>query len=702
MLNGTNELAAYSDEHLHEILQSTLQKTFGLNAFRQGQKEALTTLLRKKRLLCIQPTGHGKSLLYQLPAVLLPGMTVVLSPLLALMRDQIQQLNQRFNISAASINSDQTEEDNGFAAKNARDGSLKILFVAPEKLDNINYFDFLLKLPISLVVVDEAHCISTWGHDFRPSYRQIIHFVRQLEEANEQLMVLAITATANKKTEHDITQQLTYADHPIAVQRQSLSRPNLQLDNVIVHSIAEKLWVVKQLLQQLPGHGLIYCATRENTELVATYLKHHQYRAAAYHAGLHPDLKQQLQHEFINNQYQVIAATNALGMGIDKADLRYVIHFDVVGSMTAYYQEVGRAGRDGLPARGILLFDDADKKIQHHFIDSAQPRLSDFEAITEAVRTNNKGLTLSAIKCETGLHPTRVTIVLAALMEQGFILKQAMGKSQVYVLTARTEPIDFSRFQRQLDTRQLELAHILRYGSEQSQCLMMILRAALGDVEVEPCGKCNVCTRSELILTHDRNEINTIEHWLAHRVMTIDLGKLGGCSAGSSIFDSRLRLPLFIEFMKNRQCVDKCINEKLWALVKTHLIEFLRHIPCTAIVVIPSKTWVQREQFANLLAYELNLPLYLDAISWRQEPAMRQGECLNNDQRQHNVSQHMVATFNHKKPEGSILLFDDYVGSGATLKEAARALIKQAGLRHPIVPFTIANVKWRLGQRGMI
>ena len=154
--------------------------------------------------------------------------------------------------------------------------------------------------------------------------------------------------------------------------------------------------------------------------------------------------------------------------------------------------------------------------------------------------------------------------------------------------------------------------------------------------------------------------------------------------------------------MENRQCADTCISEELWELVKTHLVELLRQMPCTAIVVIPSKTWVQREQFANSLADALKLPLYLDALSWRKEPTLRQGECLNNDQRKHNVYQNMVATVYDKKPKGAILLFDDYVGSGATLKEAARALIKDADLKHPIIPFTIANVKWRLGKRGMI
>ena len=702
MFDTSEQLRTYSDATLHELLQNTLQTTFKLNGFRQGQREALTTLLRDNRLLCIQPTGHGKSLLYQLPSVLLPGITIVLSPLLALMRDQIQQLNQRFGITAASINSDQSDEENNQIQNNANNGELKILFVAPEKLDNIHYVNFLLGLPVSLVVVDEAHCISTWGHDFRPSYRQILYFIQKMEETNQTIRVLAITATANPQTEQDIIQQLTYAERKIAVQRQSLSRPNLQLDVINVQSISEKLLIIKQLLEQLSGNGLIYCATRENTEMVANYLKVNHYRAAAYHAGFHPDIKQQLQREFINNEYQVIVATNALGMGIDKSDLRYIIHFDVVGSITAYYQEVGRAGRDGLPARGILLFDEKDKKIQQHFIDSAQPRLSDFEAITHAINNSQEHLTISSIKCATGLHPTRVTVVLAELIEQEYLYKRLENKSQVYLTTNKTDPIDCSRFQRQLENRQRDLSQMLQYGVLQNQCLMGVLRSALGDADVTPCGQCCGCKQTELSVVRDNHEIMSIDGWLTHQAVSIDLGKLAGCETGSALFDSKLRLPLFVEFMKNRQLEYADMNPKLLALLKTHIAELQRERSCTAIIAVPSSTWVHRELFATILAEELNIPLYLDVLNWRKERACRQGECMNNDQRKQNVSRYMKAMFREPKPTGTILLFDDYIGSGATLKEAARALKIDTGIKQPIVPFTIANVRWRLGQKGMI
>ncbi|MBS0357864.1 MAG: ATP-dependent DNA helicase RecQ, partial [Proteobacteria bacterium] len=354
----------YTESQLHEVLKNQ----FGFNAFRPGQLEAIMALLNHGELLCIQPTGHGKSLLYQLPATLLEGVVLVISPLIALMRDQLEQLKNRFHISAASINSDQGEEENQNVRRIVQEARVKILFVSPEQLDHIDRFQFLLSLPISLIVVDEAHCISTWGHDFRPSYRQIIHLVKALRDKSHDIKILGLTATANAKTEEDIKQQLSQEAKKIIVYRENMNRPNIQLSVVKAKSVGEKLLILEKIIQQLEGVGLIYCATQDNTELVAEYLKTKNIHAASYHAGYEAEIKQKLQRDFLNNQFKVIAATNALGMGIDKSDLRFIIHFDIPGSITAYYQEVGRCGRDGLPAKGILLYHFEDTKIQEHFI----------------------------------------------------------------------------------------------------------------------------------------------------------------------------------------------------------------------------------------------------------------------------------------------------------------------------------------------
>ena len=337
------------------------------------------------------------------------GLTLVISPLLALMRDQLNHLVERFGIPAGSINSDQSDEENTEAQLHASQGRIRILFIAPEKLDNLEVYEFLLGLDVGLLVVDEAHCISTWGHDFRPSYRQIVRAVQAFGNKRPDMLVLGLTATADRRTEQDIARQLMDRDgNPLTVLRSTMDRPNITLGVVGVSGLAQKLAALHSLLQQWDGSGILYCATREQTEIVADYLNDQGLAVVSYHAGYDPLAKRALQQHFMQGTYKAIAATNALGMGIDKSDIRFIVHVDFPGSITAYYQEVGRAGRDGLPAAGLLLFDEADRRIQDYFIASALPTLEDFGKVMGVIRPGADGLwpTLSEIKVRSGLHPT--------------------------------------------------------------------------------------------------------------------------------------------------------------------------------------------------------------------------------------------------------------------------------------------------------
>ena len=461
-------------------LLTLLQQQFGFKEFRRGQLEAIRTLLQNNRLLCIQPTGHGKSLLYQLPSCLLKGITLVISPLLALMRDQIEHLNHRFQIPAASINSDQSEEENDRARGMAATGQIKVLFVSPEQLDHIDRFAYLLNLPISLIVIDEAHCISTWGHDFRPSYRQILHFIQAVEKVNPEVKILGLTATADERVEKDIERHLSSPLQKVHVLRENMDRPNIQLSMLAAEGIASKLFLCKELLSKLEGSGLIYCATRENTELTAEYLQQEGFSIIAYHAGLESEEKRKIQTAFSSDQYKVVSATTALGMGIDKGNLRFIIHFDIPGSITAYYQEVGRCGRDGLKAQGILLYDKADRKIQEYFIESSLPSVQDFEKVADAVRSSEEPPNLTKIKRATGLHPTRVLIVVAELIEQGHLKKESVKGSQVYQLGDQDLPLDLSRYTTQYLAKTQELEKIIAYAEQTSLCRMAMLRSAFG------------------------------------------------------------------------------------------------------------------------------------------------------------------------------------------------------------------------------
>jgi len=675
---------------MKDRFHTLLNEKFGMSTFRPGQLEAMQALLEHSRLLCIQPTGYGKSLLYQLPSCLLGGLTLVISPLLALMRDQIDQLTNRFQIPAASINSDQTEEENALAKRQAVSGDIQILFTSPEQLDHIDRFEFLMGLSINLLVIDEAHCISTWGHDFRPSYRQILKFTQEIKKRHPKLKILGLTATADDRVEKDIAKQLSSAQEPVQVWREKMDRPNIHLSVLPADGTAAKLVLCQTLLSQLPGHGLIYCATRENAELVAEYLQTQGISIIAYHAGLESEEKRKIQIGFSKNSYRAIAATTALGMGIDKKDLRFIIHFDIPGSITAYYQEVGRAGRDGERAEGILLYDKADRKVQDYFIDSALPSENDFHSVLKTIDSAETPPNLTSIKRLTGLHPTRVTIVLAELIEQQFLQKESLKGTQVYKTYKQGQSLDLSRYTTQHLVKTEELNRIISYAEQKTQCRMALLRRALGDTEAENCGRCDTCQKTSFLPT--ANPLSA-QNWLSLRTVPIAGAKTHQISPGVSLFDGKLRTPQFLRFMKERAVTEEIDPEILSLLLK-------QIDPSVgAIVPIPSKTWKAQGPYAKALADRLNVPLLSDLLVWKTPPEKRQGELLNNDQRHHNVDQKMEAC-PCTIPSGSLILLDDYIGSGATIKEAARSLRKV--LRSPLIPLTIAAVKWRLGKPGFV
>jgi len=692
-------------------MSAVLHKHFGFEAFRPGQEKALQTLMRERRLLSIQPTGYGKSLLYQLPSLWMDGLTLVISPLLALMRDQIRQLNERFSIPAAGINSDQTEEENETAKRLVSEGRIRILFIAPEKLDNLEIYEFLAGLNVCLLVVDEAHCISTWGHDFRPSYRQIVEAVRHFERKNPGLFVLGLTATANHRTEEDIARQLTGPDgHALSVLRISMDRPNLSLSVIRVNGAAHKLAVLEKLVAHTEGTGILYCATRESAEMAAGYLAEKKLDVIAYHAGYDPEQKRQLQHEFMQGSHKAVAATNALGMGIDKPDIRFIVHVDVPGSITAYYQEVGRAGRDWLPARGILLFDESDRKIQDHFIRSALPTIDDFRKIYGAVKPDSQNLlpTLSAVKVRSGLHPTRVAIILAELVEQELLEKKLVRRKQVYARTGKRITPDLSRYTNQNTARKAELEAILAYGRGDSDCLMASLRKALGDGSADACGRCSQCVPDPFAEEAASADMTDAARWLGERDVPIPATKIPLMSRGLSVLNSDLREPFFIQFMRRRaENSDGTRWDKLPRELENQFCKILEQFVKThrfdAVLPIPSRTWAQRTSTGNLVAETLHAPVHFNLLAWREMPPCRQGELLNNDQRRENVSGKMQLTGPVPcSSGGAVLLLDDYIGSGATMKETVRTLRKQGGLQGDIVPLTLARVRWRLGARGMV
>lgn len=347
----------------HSGMLDLLKSRFGYDSFRPLQEEIITTVLAGKDALVVMPTGVGKSLCYQLPAVSLDGLTLVVSPLIALMKDQVDALNAN-GINAAFINSTLSATEISRVQAQAKSGALKLLYAAPERLALPEFRDFLRTVEVNLIAVDEAHCISEWGHDFRPDYRDL----KTLRRAFPSVPVIALTATATEKVREDIIAQLGLAQGEKFLA--SFDRSNL------TYLVKPKQDRFRELLTLLRKHGngptIIYCISRKDTEALASDLVSQGFKALAYHAGVDGHIRKRTQEKFIGDEVPIVVATVAFGMGINKADVRLVVHYDLPKSLEGYYQETGRAGRDGLPSECVLFYSYADKIKQDYFIDQME------------------------------------------------------------------------------------------------------------------------------------------------------------------------------------------------------------------------------------------------------------------------------------------------------------------------------------------
>ena len=346
--------------------EEALKTYFGYDAFRGGQEPVIDTLLSGRDALAIMPTGAGKSVCYQVPALLLPGITLVISPLVSLMRDQVTQLVQ-MGVPAAFLNSSLTFRQYLLALSRAKEGRYKIIYVAPERLETEGFLDFACHADISLVAVDEAHCISQWGQDFRPSY---LHIPAFLEKLGRRPPLGAFTATATPEVREDIEKLLGLRD-PLRVTT-GFDRKNLYFE---VQEPADKRSALLELVRSRPDKcGIVYCSTRKTVEEVCGLLQEAGVSATRYHAGLEPEERQRNQEDFLYDRARVMVATNAFGMGIDKSDVRYVIHYNMPKDIESYYQEAGRAGRDGLPSSCILLYSGRDVRTAQFLIEHGESR----------------------------------------------------------------------------------------------------------------------------------------------------------------------------------------------------------------------------------------------------------------------------------------------------------------------------------------
>lgn len=378
-----------------------LNRYFGYDSFRPGQSGIVSAILTGRDVLGVMPTGAGKSICYQIPAAILPGVAIVISPLISLMRDQVDALND-VGLPAAFINTTQTPDEQDLVFAQALSGQIKLLYVAPERLETERFRNFVVRVPISLVAVDEAHCVSQWGQDFRSSYLGIGEFIAGLPT---RPTVAAFTATATERVRRDIVSILGL--HTPSITVTGFDRPNLYFDVISMPRKGKASWVASYIASHPDESGIVYCATRKETEALAESLNSAvaELRAAggadvsdigtiavAYHGGMSADAREKAQRDFVTDRVPVVVATNAFGMGIDKSNVRFVIHHNMPESIEAYYQEAGRAGRDGEPSRCTLLWNESDIVTRRRLLDSdyENERLTPEEQ--EAVRASKRRL----------------------------------------------------------------------------------------------------------------------------------------------------------------------------------------------------------------------------------------------------------------------------------------------------------------------
>ena len=478
------------------LLRDGLQD--GAASFRDGQWEAIESLVRnRQRLLLVQRTGWGKSIVYFIAARLLReqngnrGLSLLISPLLSLMRNQIE-MAQRMGIRAETMHSANTERWTEVKNLLYQD-QIDVLLISPERLANQEFEAEVLQ-PIAsrilLFIVDEAHCISDWGHDFRPDYRRITRVLKLLPR---NVPVLATTATANNRVVADIKQQL---GDDLRIHRGALARRSLRLQNVMLPSQAERLAWLAAHLSELPGSGVIYTLTIADSERVARWLRQKGWEVYSYHADLETEKREQLEQMLLRNQVKALVATVALGMGFDKPDLGFVVHFQRPGSVVHYYQQIGRAGRSLENALVILLGGEEDDEIVDYFIRTALPPQAHTEAVLHALQQSPNGLTLVELERKVNLSRQQLDKVLRLLLSE--TPAPLLHLDRRYQLAPVPYRMNHEHVARLTALRCAEQEQMRQYMQSQ-QCLMQYLQMALDDPHAEPCGRCAVCVGSDII-----------------------------------------------------------------------------------------------------------------------------------------------------------------------------------------------------------
>lgn len=682
---------------MRDQAEKLLKQMLGPDAtFRPGQWEAVRVLLWSPlpRLLLVQRTGWGKSLVYFVATKLLreagKGPTLLVSPLLSLMRNQIE-MAERIGIRALSVNSLNPDEWDAIEARLERD-ACDILLVSPERLGNERFLTGMLpaiRRGIGLLVVDEAHCISDWGHDFRPDYRRIVRIARSLPSV---VPLLATTATANDRVVADVAEQL---GPELVVLRGSLARPTLRLQTIRLADQADRLAWLAEHLPRLPGSGIVYCLTVADCERVSAWLSTHQLNAPAYHADLSPEERIDRERRLMQNEVKALVATVALGMGFDKPDLGFVVHYQRPGSVVSYYQQIGRAGRAVDEAYAILLNGREDDEVQDYFIRTAFPSVEHLQQVLDVLEAST-ALTLREILSKVNLSQQRVERCLKLLEVDGAV---ARNGSRYWRTPNRWIP-DVERSQRVTALRRQELDR-MRAFVDSTSCLMEYVVRELDDPEAGPCERCASCAgdlvprsvnpalvqRAVTFLKRDARPIEPRKQWPTGAIP----GRSGWIAPELRNLEGRA-LSVYGDAGWGREVASGKYGRGHFGddLVQAaaQLIRRWRPAPSPAwVTAIPSlrhPTLVS--DFARRLAAALGLPFRPALVKVHE--TLEQKTMANSAQQAANIATAFRAVQEEVLP-GPVLLVDDLVDSRWTFTLCG-ALLREAG-SGAVHPFALAT-----------
>ena len=531
----------------------------GTDEFRPGQEEAIRSVLNGRDTLAVMPTGSGKSAIYQIASVLLPGATVVVSPLIALQKDQIESIEEREMAPAAAVNSFVRQSDKEDALEGLEEGRVQFIFLAPEQFHNSETLERVRAAEPALFVVDEAHSISEWGHDFRPDYLNLGGVVEALGHPT----VLALTATAAPPVRQEIVERLGMRDARIIVR--GFDRPNIWLGVEPFPNEEAKREALAHRVTHADKPGIVYVSSRRHAEEIAAELSEAGVHAVFYHGGMPARERDPVQESFMGGETEVIVATSAFGMGVDKPDVRFVFHYDITDSLDAYYQEVGRAGRDGAPARAILFYRAEDQNIHKFFKGGGKVDEGQLERVAETVHDEGAPLEPAEVQEETGLSKTKVARAIARLEEAGAVERLPTG--EVVAAGERADLPDAARRaaeeqKRRHDYELLRLEKMRAYA-ELRDCRREYLLEYFGEEFEGPCGRCDNCEsgKARQAAAERRGEGGREPFPLKTRVVHPEWGKGVVESYGEGkvtvLFDEVGRKNLMVEAVIERELLRK-------------------------------------------------------------------------------------------------------------------------------------------------